>query len=164
MRVTLLLSIVGVLFLQPSSSADESLKGMTYNLRYASNSKPNAWPDRLPVMGELINKTDPDIIGTQEGKFYQLKELNKKIPQYTWFGTGRDGGSRGIWVGCGGEEGGGHTGAAARRAGSKPGEMPDGHLQRRRSGTRGRRGLWWRPTWRCLIMVAVRRRRRKHTP
>ncbi|SVD99994.1 uncharacterized protein METZ01_LOCUS452848, partial [marine metagenome] len=47
MRATLLLSIVGALFLQPSLSADESLKVMTYNLRYASNSKPNAWPDRL---------------------------------------------------------------------------------------------------------------------
>jgi len=50
MRATLLLSIVGALFLQPSLSADESLKVMTYNLRYASKSKPNAWPERRPRM------------------------------------------------------------------------------------------------------------------
>ncbi len=97
MRVFLFL-LIGSLCLSTSTPADESIKVMAYNLRYASNSKPNAWPDRLPVMGELINKTNPDIIGTQEGKFYQLKELNKKIPQYTWFGTGRDGGSRGEFM------------------------------------------------------------------
>ena len=79
--------MVGALFLQPSLSADESLKVMTFNLRYASNSKPNAWPDRLPHMADIIKKTNPDIFGTQEGKFYQLKELNAKIPGYTWFGT-----------------------------------------------------------------------------
>ncbi|MEC9080270.1 MAG: endonuclease/exonuclease/phosphatase family protein [Verrucomicrobiota bacterium] len=97
MRVFMFL-LLGSLCLSTSTTADESIKVMAYNLRYASNSKPNAWPDRLPVMGELINKTNPDIIGTQEGKFYQLKELNKKIPQYTWFGTGRDGGSRGEFM------------------------------------------------------------------
>ncbi|MBC8243806.1 MAG: endonuclease/exonuclease/phosphatase family protein [Verrucomicrobia bacterium] len=71
---------------------------MTYNIRFASNSKPNAWPDRLPPMAELIKKNNPDIIGTQEGKFYQLKELSSKIPEYTWLGTGRDGGSRGEFM------------------------------------------------------------------
>ena len=55
MRATLLLSIVGALFLQPSLSADESLKVMTFNLRYASNSKPNAWPDRLPHMADILS-------------------------------------------------------------------------------------------------------------
>ena len=29
-------------------------------------------------MAKVIDKTNPDIIGTQEGKFYQLKELNKE--------------------------------------------------------------------------------------
>ena len=57
MRATLLISIVGALFLQPSLSADESLKVMTFNLRYASNSKPNAWPDRLPHMADTVSYT-----------------------------------------------------------------------------------------------------------
>ena len=98
MRAILLLSTICALFLQPSLSADDSLKVMTFNLRYASNSKPNAWPDRLPHMADIIKKSNPDIFGTQEGKFYQLKELNAKIPGYTWFGTGRDGGSRGEFM------------------------------------------------------------------
>ena len=97
MRV-LIISLIAVILSECTLKADESLKVMTFNLRYASNSKPNAWPDRLPVMAEVIDKTNPDIIGTQEGKFYQLKELNKEIPNYTWFGTGRDGGSRGEFM------------------------------------------------------------------
>ena len=97
MRV-LFISLIALILSECTLKADESLKVMTFNLRYASNSKPNAWPDRLPVMAEVISKTNPDIIGTQEGKFYQLKELNKEIPNYTWFGTGRDGGSRGEFM------------------------------------------------------------------
>ena len=83
MRAILLLSTICALFLQPSLSADDSLKVMTFNLRYASNSKPNAWPDRLPHMADIIKKSNPDIFGTQEGKFYQLNELNAEIPRYT---------------------------------------------------------------------------------
>ena len=93
-----LLVLLGFLSLGQTVLADDSFKVWAFNLRYASNSKPNAWPDRLPVMANLINEKNPDIIGTQEGKFYQLKELNKKIPEYTWFGTGRDGGSRGEFM------------------------------------------------------------------
>lgn len=95
---TLLLTLVGVLFFQANLSADDSLKVMAYNIRFASNSKPNAWPDRLPVMAELLKSNNPDIIGTQEGKFYQLKELHAKIPGYKWLGIGRNGGSRGEFM------------------------------------------------------------------
>ena len=73
-----LLVLLGFLSLGQTVLADDSFKVWAFNLRYASNSKPNAWPDRLPVMANLINEKNPDIIGTQEGKFYQLKELNKK--------------------------------------------------------------------------------------
>ena len=89
---------VRTLLFQANLIADDSLKVMSYNIRYASNSKPNAWPDRLPVLAELIKQNNPDIIGTQEGKYYQLKELNAKIPGYRWLGIGRSGGSRGEFM------------------------------------------------------------------
>jgi len=95
---TLLLTLIGTLLFQANLIADDSLKVMSYNIRYASNSKPNAWPDRLPVLAELIKQNNPDIIGTQEGKYYQLKELNAKIPGYRWLGIGRSGGSRGEFM------------------------------------------------------------------
>lgn len=70
------------------------LKVMTYNLRYASNQQPNAWPDRRPLMQALITREAPDVIGTQEGLYTQLQELAAGLPAYEWIGLGRAGGSK----------------------------------------------------------------------
>ncbi|HUG09699.1 MAG TPA: endonuclease/exonuclease/phosphatase family protein [Opitutaceae bacterium] len=70
------------------------LRLMTYNLRYASTQQPHAWPDRRPLMAELITRESPDIIGTQEGVFGQLRELASDLPTYDWIGLGRAGGSK----------------------------------------------------------------------
>jgi endonuclease/exonuclease/phosphatase family metal-dependent hydrolase len=91
--VVLLVSLMCV-----GAQAAESLKVMSYNLRFASNSKPNAWPDRRPVMKECIEEADPDIIGTQEGVYHQLKELEQDLKEYRWIGLGREGGSRGEFM------------------------------------------------------------------
>ena len=96
MRKVLILSLA--LLLQVGLCAAETLKVMTYNVRYASTNKPNAWPDRRPIMNECLTAADPDIFGTQEGVYYQIKELEKDLPQYRWIGTGRDGGSRGEFM------------------------------------------------------------------
>jgi endonuclease/exonuclease/phosphatase family metal-dependent hydrolase len=89
----LLLSIVVV-----SMRAETTLKVMTYNVRFASAQKPNAWPDRRPIMKECLAAADPDIIGTQEGLYEQLKDIARDLPQYQWIGLGRDGGSKGEFM------------------------------------------------------------------
>ena len=70
------------------------LRVMTYNLQYASATTPNAWPDRLPVMSALVTREAPDVIGTQEGLYGQLRELAAELPAYDWVGLGRAGGSK----------------------------------------------------------------------
>ena len=65
---------------------------MTYNLRYASPTGPNAWPQRRPLMRELITNVAPDLIGTQEGLLGQLQDLASDLPDYSWTGVGRDDG------------------------------------------------------------------------
>ncbi|MDQ5977141.1 MAG: hypothetical protein QG602_113 [Verrucomicrobiota bacterium] len=70
------------------------LRVMTYNVRYASDRAPNAWPDRRPVMQALITREAPDVIGTQEGLYPQLRELAAGLPDYAWIGLGRAGGSQ----------------------------------------------------------------------
>lgn len=65
---------------------------MTYNLRYASATPPNAWPQRRPLMRELITTIAPDLIGTQEGLRAQLQDLASDLPDYNWVGVGRDDG------------------------------------------------------------------------
>jgi endonuclease/exonuclease/phosphatase family metal-dependent hydrolase len=98
MKHTAALLTLLALFLCPALRAAEPLKVMTYNLRYASTNKPNAWPDRLPIMVDCLQKSDPDIFGTQEGVYYQLNELERELKSYRWIGTGRDGGSRGEFM------------------------------------------------------------------
>lgn len=89
----------------PPTAAAETASGdagalcvMTFNLRYASATPPNAWSQRRPVMKACIEKLAPDLIGTQEGLYPQLKDLAADLPAYAWIGTGRDGGSRGEFM------------------------------------------------------------------
>lgn len=96
---TMLRPIVVLLALVLSLAAPAAeLTVMTYNLRYASKTPPNAWPDRLPIMKELIAAQKPDVIGTQEGLYGQLKDLAAGLPEYEWLGLGRDGGSHGEFM------------------------------------------------------------------
>ncbi len=69
------------------------LKVMTFNLRYASDQPPHAWPDRRPAVRHVIIKHAPDIIGTQEGLHRQLLDIDDDLPGYGWLGQGRAGGT-----------------------------------------------------------------------
>ena len=82
----------------PARVGDGELLLMTYNLRYASTTKPNAWPDRRPIVKSLLDEYAPDIVGTQEGVFAQLKDVAADQRNYDWIGLGRDGGSRGEFM------------------------------------------------------------------
>lgn len=76
----------------------DELSVMTFNLRYASSQPPNSWPERRPVVKALIEESRPDVIGTQEGLYHQLKDMDADLPEFAWIGTGRDGGSRGEFM------------------------------------------------------------------
>ena len=71
---------------------------MTFNIRYAHTQPPDLWPDRLPVVVEMIERRRPDLIGTQEGLYHQLVDLETSLPGYAWIGTGRDGDSKGEFM------------------------------------------------------------------
>ena len=94
MRIAILLLAI----LMTSAFAQETIRVMTYNVRYASAQGPNNWPERRPIMKECLQTADADIIGTQEGLYEQLKDIEKDLPQYRWIGLGRDGGSRGEFM------------------------------------------------------------------
>jgi len=96
--VFLAAACVPILPLPAADAAETSLTVVTYNLRFASNTKPNAWPDRRPVMIDCVRRMDPDLMGTQEGVYEQLRELAAGLPDHTWLGQGRDGGSHGEFM------------------------------------------------------------------
>lgn len=77
------------------AAADLGLRVMTFNLRYASDSSPNSWKSRLPVSVAQIRSESPDVFGTQEGLWRQIRDLENALTDYTWVGLGREGGSHG---------------------------------------------------------------------
>ena len=104
-----LLSVIGLLTLvmaqemavtQTNEEARKSapLKIMTYNLRNASDQKSNTWAQRRPVAHALLQREAPDIVGTQEGYYFVVKNIAEDNPEFSWIGTGRDGGSRGEFL------------------------------------------------------------------
>jgi len=69
---------------------------MSFNLRFASDTPPNSWPQRRPVMDALLDRERPHLIGTQEGLYEQLRDIEDDLGRnYRSIGLGRDGGSHG---------------------------------------------------------------------
>ncbi len=82
----------------PAAAGTDELGILSFNLRYANQRPPNSWPERRPVMRALFEEYAPDLVGTQEGLYPQLRDLASDLPGYDWIGTGRDGGSRGEFM------------------------------------------------------------------
>jgi endonuclease/exonuclease/phosphatase family metal-dependent hydrolase len=78
--------------------AGSELRVMTFNLRYASATPPNTWAERRPAMRQLLQEQAPDVVGTQEGLYQQIKDLETDLPTHGWIGLGREGGSRGEFM------------------------------------------------------------------
>lgn len=91
---------ISALCLQLSNHAadEKALTVMSFNLRYASTNKPNSWGERREVMASCIKEANPDIIGTQEGLYHQLKDIENDLGNYNWIGLGREGGSKGEFM------------------------------------------------------------------
>ncbi|WP_338775941.1 endonuclease/exonuclease/phosphatase family protein [Streptomyces sp. DG1A-41] len=75
--------------------SDGHLEVMSFNLRFASAAEPNSWAARRPVTRALLRRERPHVIGTQEGLYQQLQDIEADLgAHYDWIGTGRAGGSR----------------------------------------------------------------------
>lgn len=65
----------------------------TYNLRYQNTTDTgNLWPTRVPAVIALIRFHQFDVFGTQEGLRSQLTDIQKGLPEYDFYGVGRDDG------------------------------------------------------------------------
>ncbi|MBN2411112.1 endonuclease/exonuclease/phosphatase family protein [candidate division KSB1 bacterium] len=69
------------------------MRVMTFNVRVnvASDSS-NAWPNRKDIAASMIRFHNADIIGLQEALKEQVDDLAIRLPEYKWFGIGRDDG------------------------------------------------------------------------
>lgn len=74
------------------SSFAESLKVMTYNIRFPNKADgANFWDNRRDVAIDMLRRHSPDLIGTQELFFRQGDEIVTALPEYVWLGTARYG-------------------------------------------------------------------------
>ncbi|WP_190277559.1 endonuclease/exonuclease/phosphatase family protein [Adhaeribacter rhizoryzae] len=86
------LSLFLILFVVFQTLA-QGLRVGSYNVRYANtNDVGNLWPDRAPVVANLIRFHDFDIFGTQEALKNQLDDISNALPVYARYGLGRDDG------------------------------------------------------------------------
>lgn len=78
------------------SNSSKGLKLMTYNIRLDNQEDGiNRWDERKKGLVSLIKKSNPDILGIQEGLPNQILYLSKQLNEYSMIGEGRDGKNNG---------------------------------------------------------------------
>jgi len=68
---------------------------MTFNIRYNTSADGlNAWPERMIRVAETLRFHHIDVAGLQEALYGQIEDLQSHLPEYGWFGVGRDDGEK----------------------------------------------------------------------
>ncbi len=87
-------SIILIIF--SCSNSIKTIKIMTYNIRLETkDDNINEWSKRKKGLVSLIKKSNPDILGIQEGLPNQILYLSKNLDEYSMIGEGRDGKDKG---------------------------------------------------------------------
>ncbi|WP_224996092.1 endonuclease/exonuclease/phosphatase family protein [Cesiribacter sp. SM1] len=85
-----------VIFCSTYATAQQAaapLRVMSYNIRLDTPAdKEDQWPHRKERVTGLIRYHQPDLLGVQEALPQQVKQLAEALPQYAWYGVGRDDG------------------------------------------------------------------------
>ncbi|MBN1541751.1 endonuclease/exonuclease/phosphatase family protein [candidate division KSB1 bacterium] len=77
-------------------SVDPSIRVMTFNIRRDHpDDGPDAWPFRKDQAASMIRFHRADLIGIQEGFIEQVDDLAERLPDFSWYGIGRDDGLEG---------------------------------------------------------------------
>ena len=71
----------------------KTINAMSFNIRYDNpGDKDNGWSNRKEMVAATIRFHKADIAGLQEALYHQVKDLEMLLPEYGWFGVGRDDG------------------------------------------------------------------------
>ncbi|MFX4270714.1 endonuclease/exonuclease/phosphatase family protein [Propionibacteriaceae bacterium Y1685] len=71
---------------------------MTFNIRLDRSTEtqpgdPDHWPERKPIVTDVLALEQPTLLGVQEAKFAQLSAVEAGLPAHRMIGYGRQGGS-----------------------------------------------------------------------
>ncbi len=86
--------MVAVARVQAEDTESESklVRVMTFNIRYNNpGDGPNAWPHRRDMAADLI-RANADLAGLQEAQLDQIRDLEQRLPEFAWYGVGRNDG------------------------------------------------------------------------
>lgn len=84
------LAALAALVLAPAAA--ESLRVMSFNVRYPSKGDgENVWERRRDLLAATIREKHPDVFGTQELYREQGEYIAAQLPGYAWFGVSRRG-------------------------------------------------------------------------
>lgn len=72
---------------------DGAWRVMTFNLRtaFGDDTGQNLWANRIQRVVETVATHYPDVMGTQEGYFFQNDAIIEALPAYAWVGVPRTG-------------------------------------------------------------------------
>ncbi len=85
--------IVILLLVIPATLIAQQMNIISFNIRYNNpGDGVNAWPNRIEMVNGLLQFHEPDIFGLQEALHEQILDIKKGLPNYEWFGVGRDDG------------------------------------------------------------------------
>ena len=84
-----LASLLGLASMQVH--ATDPLSIMSFNIRLPAESDGvDYWETRKPLAVRMLREEAPDVIGMQELVKSQAEYLARELPQYAWFGRGRE--------------------------------------------------------------------------
>ncbi len=88
--------ILSVIFLfVPVILFSQTMNIASYNIRYNNpGDGENAWPNRKEMVSGLLRFHEADIFGLQEALYGQILDIQNDLPEYEWFGVGRDDGKK----------------------------------------------------------------------
>lgn len=77
----------------------DRLHVMAFNIRLDRSTEtrtgdPDHWPDRRPILVDLLEREQPTLLGVQEAKYAQLSAVEEALPDHRFVGYGRQGGSK----------------------------------------------------------------------
>lgn len=74
-----------------AAADDVPLSVMSFNIRLPAESDGvDYWETRKPLAVRMLREQAPDVIGLQELMKTQAEYLAQELPQYAWFGRGRE--------------------------------------------------------------------------
>lgn len=89
-RTTLITALIGLSVCALADDAN-TLRLMTFNIRYGTAPDgANHWLKRRELLADTIAQYGPDVLGLQECLRDQAEYLQEQLPDYAWFGLGRN--------------------------------------------------------------------------